>query len=471
MIQAGWARVPGGSRPAGAAPASPDPAEVSLSRGERGGPGRRPPSLRRLLGQAMVAALVLLLLLAAAAIQASRHAAEQESINDAVQTSELVADTVMAPVLVDDALSGVPAALARLEAAVRSLMSTGIIIRVKLWTADGQVVYSDEPRLIGRRYGLDPGERKALAGGYAEAGVSDLSHPENEYERGEGRLLEVYRPVTTREGTRLLLETYTRYTVVTIRADQIWHGFAGITLTTLSVMIVLMLALGWTLSARLHRSQRQREQVLARAAEAGENERRRIAAALHDGVVQELVAISYVVSAAVDRAASADRQLADRLEIAASGLRTSIGGLRSLLVDVYPPALRAAGITTALTDLTGMLRLRGIAVDLDLADRVDLDAEGESLVFRIAQEIIRNTARHAGATRVRISLCCTGTAVALVITDDGVGFDPRTVLGSAGKGHFGLALMSDLAREAGADLTVASAPGQGTRWRLEVPPG
>jgi two-component system NarL family sensor kinase len=181
-----------------------------------------------------------------------------------------------------------------------------------------------------------------------------------------------------------------------------------------------------------------------------------------------LAAISYVVSTAADSTAGSDRQLADRLRMAASGLRASIGGLRSLLVDVYPPALRGAGIIAALTDLAGMLRPRGIEVDLELADHVGLDEHGENLVFRIAQEIIRNIGRHSGAGSVCIRLTCAGSDVVLTIADDGVGFDPRAVLASPREGHFGLALMTDLATNAGAALSVASAPGRGTRWQLVV---
>jgi signal transduction histidine kinase len=301
------------------------------------------------------------------------------------------------------------------------------------------------------------------------AELSDLSRPENEYERSHGRMLEVYRPVWTAQGTRLLFEMYTRYSEVTVRARHLWLGLAGIVLATLLATFLMMLPLGWALSTRLRRSQQQREQALARAVEASDNERRRIAATLHDGVVQELSAISYVVSSAADRATGTDQQLAERLQVAASGVRASIGGLRSLLVDVYPPALGAAGIAAALSDLAGMLRPRGIEVELDLDLDVDLNADGESLVFRIAQEIIRNIGRHSGARRVRVTLARTGTTAVLTVTDDGVGFDPKGVVAATREGHFGITLMTNLATEAGAHLSVAAAPGSGTMWRLEVP--
>ncbi|HEX8627813.1 MAG TPA: histidine kinase, partial [Catenuloplanes sp.] len=419
--------------------------------------------------QVLVAGLAMVFLVGLAAVEASRRAAEHASINDALQVTDLLAEAAVQPVLTDAVLSGAPEALARLDGIMKSVVLTRSIIRVKVWTADGRIVYSDERQLIGRTYPLDRNERAALAEATTRVEFSDPSRPENQFERTRGRMLEVYRPVWTVEGTRLLFETYSRYSEVTVRAREMWLGFAGIVLTTLLATVVTLLPLGWALSRRLRRAQQQRERALARAVEASDNERRRIAGTLHDGVVQELSAISYVVSSAADRAADLDQQLAERLQVAASGVRASIGGLRSLLVDVYPPALRAAGIAAALSDLAGMLRPRGITVELDLTDHVELDGRSESLVFRIAQEIIRNVARHSGASSVRVTLARTGTNAVLTITDDGVGFNPRDVVAAPRDGHFGLALITDFAAEAGAHLSVAAAPGRGTRWLLEVP--
>ena len=462
--------------PATAATAAPpgtaartDLIEVCLSRAGRRSVPRHPPTLRRLIVQLVVAGLTLVSLVAVAGVEASRRTAEQESVNNALRMTDLLAEGVVQPLLTDDMLTGAPGALERLDTVMRSVIMTRSILRVKMWGADGRIVYSDEPQLIGRTFPLDDNERAALDEPSTRAELSDLSRPENQFERSQGRMLEVYRPVWTAEGTRLLFETYSRYAEVTVRARQLSLGFAGIVLTTLLATVLMVLPLAWALHTRLRRSQQQREQALARAVEASDNERRRIAATLHDGVVQELSGIAYLVSSAADRAATLDGQLAERLRVVASGVRAGIGGLRSLLVDVYPPTLRSAGIAAALSDLAGMLRPRGIDVELQLTGQVDLDGPAERLVFRIAQEIIRNIGRHSGARSVRVALARSGTTAALTITDDGVGFDPRDVVAAGREGHFGLTLMTDLATEAGAYLCVAAAPGRGTRWRLEVP--
>jgi signal transduction histidine kinase len=159
--------------------------------------------------------------------------------------------------------------------------------------------------------------------------------------------------------------------------------------------------------------------------------------------------------------------VAEPARLAARTIRANIAGLRSLLVDIYPPSLRSAGLVAALTDLAGALRSRGLDPVLDLADVGEVAAEREELVFRVAQEAVRNVVKHAAASRVTIALSRDRDLLHLLVQDDGVGFDPGSVVGRM-DGHFGVRLITDLAAAAGADLTVASAPGYGTAWWLAV---
>ncbi len=140
-----------------------------------------------------------------------------------------------------------------------------------------------------------------------------------------------------------------------------------------------MIPLVWTLVARARRAHRQREAMLQRAMDASLDERRRIAATLHDGVVQELAAASFAVAgSAQDAAARGDHDLAERLRVAGDAVRSSIGGMRSLLVDIYPPSLKAAGLVPALRDLAATARMPvELDVDEDLAQRLPADAPGD----------------------------------------------------------------------------------------------
>jgi two-component system NarL family sensor kinase len=432
----------------------------------------RPLRSRRVYAQVVGLTLLVLVVVGFLGSAAARRVAEREAVNDAAQRAGIVADAVVEPALLDSIVDGDPAAVARLDEAVRSHMLGSSIVRVKFWRPDGTIVYSDKSRLIGRTFDLGADERAVLRTPATRAEVTDLDEPENEYERGRGKLLEVYRPVTTPDGHRLLFETYAPYDVVLARGGDIWRGFAGITVSSLIGLLVLMLPVLWRLIDRLRRGQAQREALLRRALDASDAERRRIAATLHDGVVQELAATSFAVSAAAATTRSAGQNaLADSLDEAATAVRTGIGGLRSLLVDIYPPTLSDTGLVPALRDLADGLQTRDIAVRTVLPDPTGLvlDRETEHLVFQVAQECLRNAARHAQASEVTLTLAPRPGAVTLEVADDGLGFDVAATTAHPEEGHFGVRLLTDAAERLGASLRVASAPGAGTRWRLEVP--
>lgn len=431
----------------------------------------RPVRMRRVFAQVSAAAAVVLIVVGVGGAYASRKVAEREAVHVAAQTTDLLAESVVEPALTDDVVTGSAAALAKLDQVVRAGVLGQDVVRVKIWTPGGKIVYSDEPRIIGATFGLGEEERDVLASPTTHAEVSDLNRPENAFERGNGPLLEVYRPIWTPSGQPLLFETYLSYDTVTARAGQLWRGFAGITITSMLLMVALMLPILWRLLDRVRSAQEQRVALLTRAVDASAEERQRIAATLHDGVVQELAATSFAVSGAAERAGFDGRpDLAELLHGAAASVRGAIGGLRSLLVDIYPPSLRTSGLVAALTDLAGTLRTRDIDVRLDLPapGPTGLDEEGERLVFRVAQECLRNATKHAAATVVEVALVLAADAVTLTVADNGVGFDAEAVLRAPPEGHLGTRVMRDLAAQRGARLEVASAPGRGTAWRLEV---
>jgi signal transduction histidine kinase len=422
--------------------------------------------------QVVAGVLAVVIGVAVAGGLASRRVAERQAVTDTAHITDLIAQQVVQPAITDGLTSDNPASLAAIDRVVRRQVLSSSLVRVKLWTAAGRIVYSDERRLIGQRFPLGSEERAALVQPAVHAEVSDLQRPENRFERGRGKLLEVYRPVWTPSGQPLLFETYSPYQQVTQRTSELWRGFAGITISSLLVLVALLLPILWRLLNRVTRAQTQREALLQRAVDASEEERRRIAGTLHDGPVQELAASSFTVAGAAERAAgSRQPELAEMLATAAGAVRASIQGLRSLLVDIYPPSLTTAGLIPALTDLTEVLATRSIATHLELGEdaAARLHPDGQQLVFRIARECLRNAARHARARNVEVRLFRQGNVTVLEIKDDGTGFDPAPVLGNPEDGHFGLRILTDVAADAGADLLLATAPGAGCRWRLEVP--
>ncbi|QIG44457.1 integral membrane sensor signal transduction histidine kinase [Nocardioides anomalus] len=453
--------------------ASQDDGWLELTAVRRAAVAGRPVTHRRILVQ--VGALTLLVLAGVVAVGgwASRQEAESEAVDAAARRTQTLARAVVEPVLTDAVVAGDPGALATLDRAVRDHVLNDAVVRVKIWSADGAVVYSDEPRLVGRQFGLDEEEAEMLSRGSGRgAEVTDLDEPENVYERDRGKLLEVYLPVHTPDGTPLLFETYSPYDSVVTRTGEIWGGFAVITAASLVALFLLLLPLVTSLVRRLRGLQEQRERLLEQALAASDTERRRVAASLHDGPVQELAGTAFVVAGAAQKARDADQPaLATALDEAAAAVRSGIGGLRSLLVEVYPATLARTGLTGALADLLGGLAPREVVVttDIEPAAVEALSAEQAQHVFHVAQELVRNVAKHAAASAARLTLTRSGPLVVLELTDDGVGFDPEAAFAHPDAGHIGLPLLRDAAQQHGTRLAVRSAPGAGAAWRLEVP--
>lgn len=144
--------------------------------------------------------------------------------------------------------------------------------------------------------------------------------------------------------------------------------------------------------------------------------------------------------------------------------------LRSLLMDIYPPSLRAAGLRHALQDLAATARTRGVDVDLSFDDDFPTISEAhEQLIYRIAQETLRNAVTHAAPCTVVMRLRRDGEDIILEVGDDGPGFSSDAITDDRADGHLGTQVLLDLTARAGAELSLRTAPGTGTDWRLRIP--
>jgi two-component system, NarL family, sensor kinase len=391
------------------------------------------------------------------------RAGEAEAIRDAKDQTRIAAEGSVEPFLSDALVRGDPRALATLDRVVQErVLSDPSIMRVKIWDRSGRVVYSDEPRLIGARYALGRNDLAEFKGRRVDAAVTNLSKPENRFERRFGRLLEVYMPIRTPSGRPLRYEAYYRSSFISARGRRIFRQFAPVMLGALILLALIQLPLAWQLARRVGKSQDERERLLKSAIEASDVERRRIARDLHDGVVQDLAGVSYSLSAAAEGApAPFDAELRE----AAAETRQGVRQLRSLLVEIYPPELHRAGLSAALADLLTACEARGMETALDVDHEVELTREAEALFFRAAQEALRNVIKHAGATRVGVRVGRKNGRVQLIVEDNGSAFDPKRLDGT---GHFGLKMLADLARDSGGELEIDSTPGAGSRVSVEV---
>lgn len=420
------------------------------------------------IAQFTLAGLTAVVLVGLLAAYLLRQAGTDEAIRDAKQVSALAGEGIVEPVVGEGLLTGDPRAQKRVDSVVREhVLGQDGIIRVKIWGNDGHIVYSDEERLVGGKYHLGEDERAILTKGGIKAQATDLSRPENRFENSNYDLLEVYLPIHTEQGTPLLFETYTRSSFVSSAGQRIWSTLAPVLIGALVMLAALQLPLAASLAKRLRTGQREREELLERAIDASESERRRIAQDLHDGVVQDLAGVSYSVMAAANRAERGGPTDVGSLQQAASRLRQSVRNLRGLLVELYPPDLHRVGIKAALSDTIGGLSARGLTATVSVPDELTLPAKLETLFFRITQEAVRNVVAHANAKRVEIRIGTSDDQASLKIEDDGDGFETDAPAGAGG--HFGLRMMADLSRDAGGTCEVDSSPGRGTRIRVEAP--
>lgn len=415
---------------------------------------------------AALAAVVLLGVLAAAVL---RTQTRNEAIRQAKELTRLAGEGIVEPVLPLGLYSGDPAALAQIDRTVRRSVLRDPVVRVKIWTAAGRILYSDDGRLIGQVYPLGAAELAAMREGRTNAEISDLAKPENRFDRGYKKLLEVYLPIKGPGGRPLLFESYSRFSSVAASSARQWQTLAPALIGALVLLWLATLPLAWSLARRLRARQREREELLQRAVQSQDAERRRIAGALHDDVVQDLAGLGFSLSAAASRAGA--NGTAGVLREAASQTRQTMRKLRAALVDIYPPSLRRAGLHAAVDDLAAPLVAQGAQVNIDIPTGASLPPGVEALIFRTVQEGLRNAAKHAAPEQVNVAVSVARDHAHATVSDDGRGFDADGPGDDETKtaGHMGLRMLRDLAHDAGGELRVDSAPGQGTRLTLEVP--
>jgi signal transduction histidine kinase len=418
------------------------------------------------VAQFAVAGLVAMILIAAATAAVSRHTGTTEAIRDAKELTAFAGHGIVEPNLTRGVLAGRPRALRRFDLLMHRRVLRDGIVRVKIWSRDGHVIYSDERRLIGAHYPLGGDELGALR---VEADVSDLSAPENRFERSYDKLLEVYLPIRAPGGKWLLFEAYHRYSAVSANGWRLWLAFVPALLGGLLLLQLVNLPLARSLARRLREGRREREALLEHALDASQTERRLIAADLHDGVVQDLLGVSYSLAADAARVNGSDPEAGAALRKGATQTRETVSALRALLIDIYPPSLQSAGLAAALGDLATTYGFRGIETTVAVPPGLTLPASTERLLFRCAQESLRNAYKHGGASHVWIRVRALDDGVRAEISDDGHGFDVAVLADRAEQGHLGLTLIRDLVEEAGGRFEVDSRPSGGTTISVEVP--
>jgi signal transduction histidine kinase len=207
-----------------------------------------------------------------------------------------------------------------------------------------------------------------------------------------------------------------------------------------------------------------RQALIVQLLGAQEEERKRIATAIHDDPIQ-------TVSAVAMRLDTLASKLPPELHEAFQQLRTdvtqAVEDLRELVFELEPVALRTQGLRVALEAHLEELGREGLEFKLEMGE-AEPDEATQTLLYRMAREALANVRTHAQADRVEVRIEESRGNWLVRVDDDGRGFDPSTAF-EVRPGHLGLASMRERLETAGGSLAVDSAPGSGSTLTIKVP--
>lgn len=254
-------------------------------------------------------------------------------------------------------------------------------------------------------------------------------------------------------------------------ATRVWQGDFDARVAFSPVADSEMRRVGSTLNLLLDglTADRARMRLLAtQVINAQDLERARVARELHDSIAQTLAAASLQVTAAL-RQADGQHAMTDRLDELKALVASAMEETRTLSHTIHPRVLEDLGLVSALEYLARTHRQEDLLdVQVEAGAGVEeIPTATASVLYRVAQESVRNAVQHAGAHEIRILLDATPDAATLSVIDDGVGFD----VGSAEARRPGMGLFSIRERVSLVDgkVEIQSAPGRGTRVTATVP--
>jgi signal transduction histidine kinase len=420
--------------------------------------------LRNPLVQFLLLGLLTMAVIAVGTDYLAGRSAEREALAESRRTNAVLARSVAQPYVTEGLQQSDPGSIDRFQRKILDRLVSGDVVRVNFWSADGRIVYSSSNLKTGRTYPLGPEREHVFKVGGTAVLTSDPAAPENLGVTGNRELVQIVTRFEAPDGHLLLFEGYYSLQQIEDRRVAIYSAFRWISIGGLLLLLVLVAPLLIVLSRRLSRSAEERARLLDRAIDASDAERRRIARDLHDTVVQDLAGTAFSVSALARDAATPPEARSHLNEVGAS-LRQSLRSLRSLLAEIYPPELSAERLGSALDDLVAPAANAGVQALVSVEGAQGAGDASVALVWRVAQEAVRNALRHANPTTLEVRVRRVGSLLTLEVSDDGIGFEP---LAPAAPDSFGLRGLRSLVAEAGGTLDVTSIPSRGTTVLLEV---
>lgn len=195
-------------------------------------------------------------------------------------------------------------------------------------------------------------------------------------------------------------------------------------------------------------------------------ERQRLARELHDAVSQQLFAIAMTTAAIKRMVTLHPERAAQQIELVEEMAAAAQAEMRALLLHLRPATLQDKSLREAVCELLEELNQKqALAISWEIEEVLDLPTGIEDHLFRILQEALSNTLRHARAKTIFVKLFTLQGQVRLRIVDDGIGFDPEDEKLTS----YGLVSMRERVNEVGGALDIYSAPGKGTQIEVRIP--
>lgn len=416
-------------------------------------------------------AVAVLIIAALSASAWTNRITRSEALHTGQLTVAAIAEHTVAPLITDQLTRGDAAAYRALDEAVQARLRDGTIAMVLLWDEQGRILYSDAPDLVGQRFALEADDLRTLRMGGTNAELQTTPASRHAFEQGvDGALLEVYAGVRGRDGKPYLLEAYLLGSQVEEARGRLLGRVLRGLVALLAVATLLQLPLAFFLAKRNQRAREERRRLERRAHDASATERRKLAQSIHDEVLQDLAGLGYALSATSGQSSAGRDPAAESiLDTAGTIVHRSVLRLRQILSDMYELQAAETNLADMVTTISMSLEEQGARVDIQIDSRWgDLKPRERALLLRVMRESLRNVSSHAQAKRVLVRLSCEKDRVTLLVSDDGVGFDPAA-LDAPASGHVGLDLLRDDVNEAGGVFWVDSTPRKGSRVNVVLP--
>ncbi len=293
-----------------------------------------------------------------------------------------------------------------------------------------------------------------------------IIHPED-----IGAIEEVYQALVSQQAE----DAYSEFRIYTKSGDIKWLSIHGTSIEWEGRPAGMVIANDITerkhWEEQIQSYQRQLKALASQLTLTEEQERRRIAAELHDQVGQSLAFSRMQIAAA--KSAKSDDQREALLDETSETLKETIQDTRSLVFDLSSPLLNELGLNAAISEWMEehLEKQAGLEAELiEIGSEQHLSADMRAIVFRSVRELLNNVIRHARATCVRVTVEQTSTQVRITVQDDGVGFQPEKIVpGLTRADGFGLFSIQERMSDLGGSFTIQSAPGEGTQITLCLP--